>query len=63
MLKDNLKKYREAKGYSKLYLSKISGVPRDTINQIELHGKEAVLITTINKLAKALNVTIQDLLK
>lgn len=63
MLKDNLKKYREAKGYSKLYLSKISGVPRDTINQIELHGKEAVLMTTLKKLAEALDITIQDLIK
>lgn len=63
MLQTNLTKYRTQKGLSKLQLSKISGVSRETIKQIELHGKEEVLLTTLEKLAKPLGVTVVDLIK
>lgn len=63
MLQTNLTKYRIQKGLSKLQLSKISGVSRETIKQIELYGKEEVLLTTLEKLAKPLGVTVVDLIK
>lgn len=63
MLQTNLTKYRTQKGLSKLQLSKISGVSRETIKQIELYGKEEVLLTTLEKLAKPLGVTVVDLIK
>lgn len=62
MLKDNLTKYRTEQGLSKLRLSKMSGVSRETIKQIE-KGKTDVMISTLEKLGKALNVTILDLIK
>lgn len=62
MLKENLTKYRTQKGLSKLQLSAMSGVSRVTIANIE-EGKENVSTTTLEKLAKALNITIQDLMK
>ena len=63
MLQENLTKYRTQQGLSKLKLSKISGVSRETIKQIELDGKQEVLMTTLDKLAKALNITVNDLIK
>lgn len=63
MLKDNLTKYRTQQGLSKLRLSKISGVSRETIKQIEVDGRQEVLITTLEKLAKALNITVNELIK
>jgi transcriptional regulator with XRE-family HTH domain len=63
MLKDNLTKYREKKGYSKLYLSQKSGVSRERIKQIELIENQNVSIETLEKLARALDITVQDLIK
>lgn len=62
MLKDNLTRYRTQQRLSKLQLSLISEVSRVTIANIE-EGKDNVSTTTLEKLAKALNVTIQDLIK
>lgn len=62
MLDKNLKKYRENKGYSKLALSKISNVSSRTIEHIE-YGKVSPTLDTLTKLAKALNVTVIDLIK
>ena len=63
MLGQNLKKFREEKGYSKRHLAKISGVARQTQNYIENKGFENVKMSTILKLAKALNVEVEDLIK
>ena len=62
MLKDNLTKYRTKQNLSKLRLSKLSGISRETIKQIE-KGKENVRINTLEKLAKTLKVTVKDLIK
>lgn len=62
MIKDNLKKYREKNYYSKRYLSKISNVSRNTITAIEF-GKTDPKLKTIKKLAKALKVRNEDLIK
>jgi transcriptional regulator with XRE-family HTH domain len=62
MLKDNLTKYRTKQNLSKLRLSKLSGISRETIKQIE-KGKENVRINTLEKLAKPLKVTVKDLIK
>ena len=62
MLKDNLTKYRTRQNLSKLRLSKISGISRETIKQIE-KGKENVRIGTLEKLAKSLNITVNELIK
>lgn len=62
MLKENLTKYRTQQGLSKLQLSLLSGVSRNTIAYIE-KGQDNVSIRILEKLAKSLNVTTQDLIK
>ena len=63
MLGQNLKKFTEEKRYSKRCLSKISGVARQLQNYIENKGFENVKMSTILKLAKALDVEVEDLIK
>ena len=63
MLKDNLTYYRTKAGLSKTKLAKMSGVSRETIKHIELYDQDNVFVSTLEKLSKALNITIQDLIK
>ncbi len=55
----NLKKIREQQGLSVPALSKISGVPRRTIQDIESRGD--CRVSTAIKLADALKVTLDEL--
>lgn len=63
MLSENLKKIREEKGISKLKLSKITGISRRTIEYIETKKFKDSKIGTIEKLAKGLDVSINELIK
>lgn len=63
MLGENLKSIREKKGYSKRYLAKISGVSRKTIEIIENKDSSNTKLSTIEALAKALDVPVKELLK
>lgn len=63
MLKENLKSIREKKGYSKRYLAEISGISRKTIQIIEAKDTNNAKLRTIEALAKALNVSVKELLK
>lgn len=63
MLNEGLKRERTKKGLSKRRLSKISTVSRNTINLIENQNHKNVKMCTIEKLANALNVSVNDLLK
>ncbi|MCI5588811.1 MAG: helix-turn-helix transcriptional regulator [Lachnospiraceae bacterium] len=62
MLSTNLKKIREEKGYSKTQLGKICDLHRQTIRHIE-DGLQLPKMSTLEKISKALNVSIIDLLK
>lgn len=56
-----IKEVREEHGMSQTQLAEISGVSRATIWALET-GKEKVTTTkTLNKLANALNVTVDEL--
>jgi len=55
----NLKKIRVEKGMSVLALSKISGVPIRTIENIEKRGQDT--IANAIKLADALSVSLDEL--
>jgi len=57
----NLVKLREGKGWSREKLAVESGVSYNTIVKIEYGGIENPKIETVIKLAKALNVKIDDL--
>ncbi len=62
MLSDNLKKYRLEKGYSRRKLALESGVTRETVFNIET-GKRRTTYDTLVKLAKALDIPIENLVK
>ena len=63
MLSKNLKMIREEKGFSRLQLEKISGISQRTVEFIEKEKVKNPKIMTLEKLATALNVTVNDLIK
>ena len=59
----NLVKIRKEKGWSQEKLAVESGISYNTIIKIERGGIENPKIATVIKLAKALNIKIDDLVK
>lgn len=53
------KKIRESKGMTTRGLAKEAGVSTETINAIE-HGRRQPSVTTLTKLAHALEVEVKD---
>jgi len=60
---DNIKKYRNKLGISQDRLSKLADVTYNTIIKIESGANINPTIETLQKIAKALNVGVDDLLK
>lgn len=54
-------KYRRALGLSQAALDEKSGVPANTIARLE-RGEHTATTPTLKKLARALNVTLSDLI-
>ena len=63
MLAENLKRIREEKGYSKLRLGRETGLTARCIEHIEYKKAKNPKIQTLQKLAKVLNVSVDELLK
>lgn len=63
MLDKNLKRIREQKGYSKVKLGELSNVSKRTIERIENKNYRSTSIGIVEKLAKALEVSVIDLIK
>ena len=59
----NIRKYRKKKDLSQDKLSKLADVAHATIIKIESGGIQSPTIDTVQKIAKALKVNIEDLLK
>ena len=59
----NIKKYREKKGISQDKLSKLAGITLHTITKIESGATSDPRIETVKKIANALGVSVDDLLK
>jgi len=59
----NIKKYRNKMGVSQDKLSKLAGITSHTITKIESGATPDPRIETIRKIANALNVSVDDLLK
>ena len=59
---DNIKKYRSKLGISQDKLSKLADVTYNTIIKIESGANINPTIETISKIAKALNVGVDDLI-
>jgi len=59
----NIKKYRQGKGLSQDKLSKLADLSLNTVVKIELDESPNPTIETIQRIAKALEVSVDDLLK
>jgi transcriptional regulator with XRE-family HTH domain len=59
----NIKKYRKEKGLSQDKLSRLADVAHATIIKIESGGIQSPTIDTVQKIAKALKINVEDLLK
>lgn len=59
----NIKKYREKKGISQDKLSKFAGITLHTITKIESGATPDPRIETVKKIADALGVSVDDLLR
>ena len=59
----NIKKYRKEKGLSQDKLSRLADVSHATIIKIESGGIQSPTIDTVQKIAKALDVGVEDLIK
>ena len=57
----SLIRYRELKGWSKAQLAEKSGLSQTYIGELEA-GKKQPTVRTVNKLAKALGVTVEALI-
>lgn len=60
---ENIKKYRNKLGVSQDRLSKMADVTYNTIIKIESGSNTNPTIDTLSKIAKALNVSIDQLMK
>jgi transcriptional regulator with XRE-family HTH domain len=59
---DKLREHRQRRGLTQIELSKISGLSRATIADLEA-GKRGAYRSTVKKLARALKVKPRDLMK
>lgn len=58
----NIKRYRQDKGLSQDKLSKLADLSLNTVVKIELDESPNPTIETIQRIAKALGVSVDDLL-
>ncbi len=58
----NIKKYRDKLGVSQDKLSKLAGVTLHTLTKIETGATPDPRIETLKKIAKGLNVSVDDLI-
>ena len=59
----NIKKYRKEKGLSQDKLARLADVAHATIIKIESGGIQSPTIDTVQKIAKALGIGLEDLTK
>jgi len=59
----NIRKFREQKGISQDRLSKLADISLNTITKLELDETQNPTIETLQKIAKALEVKVEDLIK
>lgn len=59
----NIKRFRQDKGFSQDKLSKLADLSLNTVVKIELEESPNPTIETVQRIAKALVVSVDDLLK
>jgi len=60
---NNLRKLRKAKGLSQERLARLADVANNTIVKIEAGKNKNPTLNTLKKIAKALEVSVDDLIK
>ena len=63
LLSKNLKKLREQKGFSQDRLAKLADVANNTIIKIEQSENINPTLETLKKVAKALDISVDELIK
>lgn len=63
ILGQNIKRIRELKGISAYKLAKLADIGNSTVSQIESGKRQTLNGSTIEKIAKALNVDVNQLVK
>lgn len=59
----NIRRLREQKGISQDRLSKLADISLNTIAKLEINDSQNPTIETLQKIAKALDVGVEDLIK
>lgn len=62
-LSNNIKKLREAKGLSQEKLARLADVANNTLIKMESGENQNPTLDTLKKVAKALGVSVDDLIK
>ncbi len=62
-LANNIKKLREAKGLSQEKLARLADVANNTLIKMESGENQNPTLDTLKKVAKALDVSVDDLIK
>jgi transcriptional regulator with XRE-family HTH domain len=62
-IQKTLRKLREAKGLSQEKLARLADVANNTIIKIEVGKNQNPTLDTLKKVAKALDVSVDDLIK
>ena len=63
MLSDNIKKLRKKKGMSQDRLAKLADVTHTTLVKLESGANTNPTVKTLNKIANALEISIDELIK
>ncbi|MDP2921469.1 MAG: helix-turn-helix transcriptional regulator [Candidatus Omnitrophota bacterium] len=63
MLAENIKKLRTKKGLAQEKLARLADISTATVVKIEAGVAKEPTITTVAKIAKALNVSVDELIK
>ena len=63
VIAENIKKYRKEKGLSQDKLARLADIAHATIIKIESGGIQNPTIDTVQKIAKALDIGLEDLTK
>ena len=63
MLAENIKRYRGLRGMSQEQLARAAGVTYSALSKIEAGYSQDPRVKTLQKIARALEVTIDDLMK
>jgi len=63
MIGDNVKKIRKKKGFTQDNLARKADIPYTTLTKLESNVVKKPSVQTVAKIAKALGISIEDLLK